>query len=210
MDIYIVSIPSTDDQMLKGLFAGLPDRCVVLLEDIDGAGATCSRDPGPEDSDSGMDTRSRKKGVTLSGLLNALDGVASQEDRVLIMTTNHPEKLDHALTRPGRVDLKVEFQLVDRAIAKEIYRFMIGQPESSIAETSQQEGCDGKIERQADVFAAVVPESEFSPAEIMAYLLRHWKSPATAIKHCDQWADDLLQERRAKKEASKNGRKYHD
>jgi hypothetical protein len=41
--------------MLKGLFAGLPDRCVVLLEDIDTAGATCFRDSGPEDSDSDID-----------------------------------------------------------------------------------------------------------------------------------------------------------
>ncbi|KAH6883603.1 P-loop containing nucleoside triphosphate hydrolase protein [Thelonectria olida] len=200
MDIYVVSIPSTNDQMLKGLFAGLPDRCVVLLEDIDAAGATCSREQrhGHEIT---------KEGVTLSGLLNALDGVASQEDRVLIMTTNHPKKLDPALIRPGRVDLKVEFQLADRGITKEIYRFMFGQPESNIAEVSQQEGCDGKVERQVDAFAAKVPESEFSPAEIMSYLLRHWHSPATAIEHCDQWADDLLQEKKAKKGASKDGRK---
>ncbi|KAH7125035.1 hypothetical protein B0J13DRAFT_455185 [Dactylonectria estremocensis] len=89
------------------------------------------------------------------------------------MTTNHSEKLDHALTRPGRVDLKVEFQLADRGIAREIYRFMFGQPESNIAEAIQQEGCGGNFERQADAFAAKVPESEFSPAEIIAYLLRH-------------------------------------
>lgn len=197
MDIYVVSIPSTDDQMLKGLFAGLPERCVVLLEDIDAAGSACSRDSGPEDSDSDMDTRSRKKGVTLSGLLNALDGVASQEDRVLIMTTNHPKKLDHALTRPGRVDLKVEFQLADRAITKEIYHFMFGQPECNVAEVSHQGNCDRDVERQADAFAAKVPESKFSPAEIMAYLLRHWQSPAVAIENCVQWVDDLLKEKEA-------------
>ncbi len=34
-----------------------------------------------------------KKGISLSGLLNAIDGVASQEGRVLIMTTNKPESL---------------------------------------------------------------------------------------------------------------------
>lgn len=207
MDIYVVSIPSTDDQMLKGLFAGLPSRCVVLLEDIDAAGATQSRDSGPEDSGSDMDTRSRKRGVTLSGLLNALDGVASQEDRVLIMTTNHPKKLDHALIRPGRVDLKVKFQLASRGIAKEIFRFMFGQPEGNNKEATQQKDCDGKVERHADAFAAKVPESQFSPAEIMAYLLRHWESPAAAIEHCGQWVDDLLQEKKAKKGVSKDGHK---
>lgn len=50
-----------------------------------------------------------KKGISLSGLLNAIDGVASHEGRVLIMTTNKPESLDDALIRPGRVDLQVGF-----------------------------------------------------------------------------------------------------
>ncbi|KAJ3453432.1 hypothetical protein MRS44_017679 [Fusarium solani] len=207
MDIYVISIPSTNDQMLKGLFAGLPDRCVVLLEDIDAAGATCSRDPDTEGSDSDTDSRSRRRGVTLSGLLNVLDGVASQEDRVLIMTTNHPKKLDEALTRPGRVDFKVEFQLADRGIAREIYRFMFGQHGRDVAEDGQPEGCDGEVERQAKEFAAMVPESEFSPAEIMSYLLRHRRCPAAAIKNCGQWADNLLREKKAKKVASKDGRK---
>lgn len=46
---------------------------------------------------------------TLSGLLNIVDGVAAHEGRILIMTTNAPEKLDNALLRPGRVDFQVEF-----------------------------------------------------------------------------------------------------
>jgi chaperone BCS1 len=45
--------------------------------------------------------------VTFSGFLNALDGVASGEERVIFMTTNHPERLDPALIRPGRVDLSL-------------------------------------------------------------------------------------------------------
>lgn len=43
--------------------------------------------------------------MTFSGFLNALDGVASGEERIVFMTTNHVEKLDPALIRPGRVDL---------------------------------------------------------------------------------------------------------
>lgn len=43
--------------------------------------------------------------VTFSGFLNALDGVASGEERIIFLTTNHVEKLDPALVRPGRVDL---------------------------------------------------------------------------------------------------------
>ena len=44
--------------------------------------------------------------VTLSGLLNCLDGVTSTEARLLFMTTNYLERLDPALIRPGRVDMK--------------------------------------------------------------------------------------------------------
>lgn len=47
-----------------------------------------------------------KSSVTFSGLLNALDGVASSEERIIFMTTNHYERLDPALIRPGRVDIK--------------------------------------------------------------------------------------------------------
>jgi chaperone BCS1 len=42
-----------------------------------------------------------QRGFTISGLLNALDGIASQEGRILFLTTNKKEKLDPALIRPG-------------------------------------------------------------------------------------------------------------
>ena len=45
--------------------------------------------------------------MSFSGLLNALDGVASQQGRVVFMTTNHLEKLDPALVRPGRCDIHI-------------------------------------------------------------------------------------------------------
>jgi chaperone BCS1 len=43
--------------------------------------------------------------LTISGILNGIDGIAGSEGRILIATTNHPEKLDKALVRPGRFDL---------------------------------------------------------------------------------------------------------
>ena len=54
---------------------------------------------------------SNNEGISLSGLLNAIDGVASHEGRVLIMTTNCPEALDDALIRPGRIDMRIDFTL---------------------------------------------------------------------------------------------------
>lgn len=65
-----------------------------------------------------------KKGISLSGLLNAIDGVASHEGRVLIMTTNKPETLDDALIRPGRVDLQVAFGNATQEQARELFERM--------------------------------------------------------------------------------------
>ncbi|CAE8612404.1 unnamed protein product [Polarella glacialis] len=42
--------------------------------------------------------------LNLAGILNTLDGVVDTPGRMLVMTTNHPEKLDPALIRPGRID----------------------------------------------------------------------------------------------------------
>merc|ERR1719326_1657771 len=50
---------------------------------------------------------SNKDKLNLSGLLNVLDGVVDTPERILIMTTNHPEQLDPALIRPGRIDKKI-------------------------------------------------------------------------------------------------------
>ncbi|OLN86902.1 putative mitochondrial chaperone BCS1-A [Colletotrichum chlorophyti] len=70
------------------------------------------------------ETKDDKKGISLSGLLNAIDGVASQEGRILVMTTNKPESLDEALIRPGRVDLQVGFTNATPQQATELFQRM--------------------------------------------------------------------------------------
>ena len=60
--------------------------------------------------------------VSLSGLLNALDGVGAQEGRILFATTNHYDALDPALCRPGRMDVHVEFKLASQFQAGELFR----------------------------------------------------------------------------------------
>jgi len=51
----------------------------------------------------------QKDPLTLSHLLNIIDGILETPGRILIITTNHPEKLDEALIRPGRIDMTVKF-----------------------------------------------------------------------------------------------------
>jgi chaperone BCS1 len=106
LDLAIINLTASrlDDQSLSGLFAGAPARSILLIEDIDAAFAQRDRD------DAG-------RGITFSGLLNAIDGVASQEGHLLFMTTNHIERLDPALIRPGRVDMRIPFGLLDQTLA---------------------------------------------------------------------------------------------
>ncbi|KAK8110926.1 uncharacterized protein PG998_007383 [Apiospora kogelbergensis] len=141
LDIYVISLlePTLTEEDLGALFSSLPRRCVVLLEDIDSAGlrrpmARARR--GKKDKEAASSdwkvsdlakalkkesSNDDKKGISLSGLLNAIDGVASHEGRVLIMTTNVPESLDEALIRPGRVDLQVGFTNATREQARELF-----------------------------------------------------------------------------------------
>ncbi|KAF2425311.1 putative mitochondrial chaperone BCS1 [Tothia fuscella] len=87
----------TDDK-LNHLLTKVPQRTIVLLEDADAA--FVNRRSSDGEGYSGPN-------VTFSGLLNALDGVASAEERIIFLTTNHIERLDEALVRPGRIDMTV-------------------------------------------------------------------------------------------------------
>ncbi|KAI0305836.1 P-loop containing nucleoside triphosphate hydrolase protein [Multifurca ochricompacta] len=149
LDIYIISLSKNglDDASLNALISSLPEQCVAIMEDIDAAfthgltrdvTGTDFEDPrrdlsqrGHDDRDGGQ-ARGQNPGdspagpkdsrITLSGLLNALDGISAQEGRILFATTNRYHALDPALTRPGRMDLHVEFRLASRHQARELYK----------------------------------------------------------------------------------------
>lgn len=57
--------------------------------------------------------------LDLATLLNVLDGVRETPGRIIILSTNHPERLDDALLRPGRFDVLIHFKKHDRAILKQ-------------------------------------------------------------------------------------------
>ena len=61
------------------------------------------------------------KGISLSGLLNVIDGVASHEGHLIIMTTNAPNSLDDALMRPGRIDFQVGFTNATTVQVEELF-----------------------------------------------------------------------------------------
>ncbi|EMD39392.1 hypothetical protein CERSUDRAFT_82115 [Gelatoporia subvermispora B] len=135
LDVYIVSLSrmGLDDASLNELISSLPEQCIVLMEDIDAAfhrgvkrklekTPTTPGEPEDEDKPREKDEETSTSRVTLSGLLNALDGVGAQEGRVLFATTNCYTALDPALCRPGRMDLHIEFKLASRYQAHELFK----------------------------------------------------------------------------------------
>merc|ERR1719382_1583367 len=50
--------------------------------------------------------------LNLAGLLNVLDGVVDSPGRIVVMTTNHPDRLDPALIRPGRINKRIHLGFV--------------------------------------------------------------------------------------------------
>lgn len=96
MDVYILQLSSIkNDASLAELIDGVPVRAMLILEDIDVARASSSREESEEN-----------RGVTLAGLLNALDGLRTPHGMITVMTSNAAHKLDPALIRPGRVDIR--------------------------------------------------------------------------------------------------------
>ena len=90
----------TDDELMNRMVT-VPTKSIVLMEDIDVALPSKKRTREIETKQQ----RGEKVylgSLTMSGILNAIDGVTTSNGQILIMTTNHKEHLDPALIRPGR------------------------------------------------------------------------------------------------------------
>lgn len=239
LKIYLLSLSgrSIDDDNLLSLFEDLPRRCIVLLEDVDSAGVAQSRseettsssssssDPTSEsdekDETNNTDTKDKNKmaaapiqRVSLSALLNVIDGVAASEGRILVMTTNHIEKLDPALLRPGRVDMTICFGYSDTESIKYLFCSIyggsqLGKTKSAMngVQKQQHHRQDPKLKLESnreDVnklaaeFSSRVPSGEFTAAEIQGYLLKHKHKPHDAIEGAEEWIRGMREERSGK------------
>ncbi|ODV82029.1 mitochondrial chaperone BCS1 [Suhomyces tanzawaensis NRRL Y-17324] len=150
----------TDDR-LNHLMNHIPERSILLLEDIDAA--FNKRDQSDE--------KGFNSGVTFSGLLNALDGVASAEECITFMTTNHPEKLDPALLRPGRVDFKV---MIDNATEFQVRKMFMRFYEN------EDELCDQFIAKFKSLNLKSV-----STAQLQGLFVYNKRDPKQAIEMVD-------------------------
>jgi hypothetical protein len=146
---------------------------LYVIEDIDAMGDTVLRrewqKPTPaalkpkSDEDAWLDRQkeSEQEKLDLSFLLNLLDGTLEASGRILIVTTNFPERLDRALIRPGRIDMILPFKKCTRRILREMASAFYDRP-------------------------IAIPEDpaldyKWSPAEVNQILFRNFTDPETAV-----------------------------
>ncbi|KAG0124894.1 P-loop containing nucleoside triphosphate hydrolase protein [Tuber indicum] len=209
LEVYALSLSagSLTDDTLATLFTMLPSRCIVLLEDVDASNVKRAADPPTSSSSPTSPFRDRSPStpphsatnpnVSFSGLLNAIDGAASREGRILIMTTNHRERLDPALIRPGRVDLQISFKCASRNVIESLFLNLYDVDVGDQEALRMPEGFPSadEILDLAGEFGRVLPEGVFTPAEIQGLLLMHKKDPVAAVGAAGEWA----REKRAEK-----------
>ncbi|KAL2131090.1 hypothetical protein VTI74DRAFT_5564 [Chaetomium olivicolor] len=220
LELYLLHMPSVrDDSVLEKLFTSLPPRCLVLLEDIDAVGIkrrpprryrddeddTDDSDKDDDKSDSDSDLDRGRSSCTLSGLLNVLDGVASQEGRIVLMTSNFAEKLDKALVRPGRVDKMIYLGHISQRSSELMFLRMYA-PDADGPAPADRAVClpEDQLKQLALAFSQKIPNEVFTPAQIQGYLLNYRNSPLDAAGHIEAWVkEELLQIAAAKEKERK-------
>ncbi len=159
LDLCLLSLTNNKltDQNIADLLQKTPTRSLILIEDVDAF----------------FNAREKvesKIEVSFSGLLNAIDGVAAQEGRIVVLTTNHRERLDPALIRPGRIDKQIELANANVDQAKALFlRFYPNElalaenlsehyPANALSPASIQQSLIGSPSAQ-EAIAAIIKKS---------------------------------------------------
>ncbi|KAG9058914.1 hypothetical protein FS842_000112 [Serendipita sp. 407] len=216
LDIYVVSLSAKgmNDTMLMNLMGRIPQRCILLLEDLD---AAFTRSVTRDSTSTGVPTTTKTtsssllttttendgNSLSLSGLLNALDGVAASEGRLLFATTNHIDRLDEALRRPGRMDVWINFKHATKYQAEGIFKCFFPSSDTTPATTESESTDAPKNKRKhyasmpvlsaeelatlAKQFADKIPENELSVASLQGYLLKNKSRPRECVEEVTEW-----------------------
>jgi hypothetical protein len=138
------------------------DKRIIVMEDVDCLSNVISRDIHDVAGTNG--TTNHTEGINLSILLNILDGVLETPGRIVIMTTNAPEKLDAALIRPGRIDISLEF---NKCTADDIMDMVAGL---------------GGVVVDRDYYRDRLVAGAWTPAEVTKVLFENIDNPIVALE----------------------------
>ncbi|XP_028790735.1 AAA-ATPase At2g46620-like [Neltuma alba] len=151
-DVYDIDISKvSDDSDLKMLLLQTTSKSVIVIEALDRFLAL------------------KSKAVSLSGILNFMDGIISccGEERVMVFTMNEKVEIDPAVLRPGRIDVHIHFPLCDFSAFRVLASSYLGVKDHKLFPQVQE------------VFQA---GARMSPAEIGEIMISNRSSPSRALK----------------------------
>lgn len=163
-----------DNHTALQAFRDTPPKAVLLIEDID---CLFEKRTGTQEN----------KSFTFSNLINLLDGVLFRQGLITFITTNHPENMDHALLRQGRIDMIIHMNYPKKTDIKQLFHDMMKKSYKTVEE----------IDTQFDLFYPQIQNKTITMAGIVGFLFRYKK----------EWSDninELLDTDRFIKEVTKN------
>ncbi len=101
--------------------------------------------------------------LDLSSILNIMDGTLETPGRIIIITSNYPEKLDHAFIRPGRIDMIIEFKKANRTVIKDMFKSFYDRDVN-----------DEQLQR--------IDDYKWTPAEVSQILFKYFNDPDMSLK----------------------------
>ncbi|OIW17252.1 hypothetical protein TanjilG_22364 [Lupinus angustifolius] len=188
-DLDLNSVYSNSD--LMNAMRSTTRRSIIVLEDIDcnkEVNARTLKDEENSDCDYTQDAKVEDIKVerfTLSGLLNCVDGLWSShgEERIIIFTTNHVEKIDPALLRPGRMDMHINLSF----LKAKAFRILA----SNYFDIRDKHPLFEQIEE-------LLEKTEFTPAEVAEQLMRN-EDPDIAFEALLKFLSEVDMKREVKK-----------
>jgi chaperone BCS1 len=160
-DIYDVELTSIyDNSELRRILLSTTNRSILVIEDIDCSVEMQNREMKNRECEEEDDQPSNTK-LTLSGLLNFIDGLWSScgDERIIVFTTNHKDKIDPALLRPGRMDVHIHMSYCTPSGFRILASNYLGMHESN-----PHRLC-GEIEE-------LIESTKVTPAEIAGELMK--------------------------------------
>lgn len=179
-DIYDLELTSVKDNTdMRKLLIETKDKCIIVIEDVDYMLALWDRRKKliegqieAEKVKAALVPRAadEESKVTLPGLLNFIDGLWTScgGERIIVLTTNHYERLDPVLKRKGRMDKHVEMSYCSYEAFKILAKNYLNIDDHQLF---------GKIKR-------LLAENDVTPAEVAEALMHNSGNAVDRLEVC--------------------------
>ncbi|XP_037497332.1 AAA-ATPase At3g50940 [Jatropha curcas] len=182
-DIYNLNLSGVNsDSCLENLLLHMSNRSILVVEDIDCSIMLQNRQAG--DHHEHNNTQSSRPQVTLSGLLNAIDGLLSccGDERIIVFTTNYKDRIDPALLRAGRMDMHIYLSYCTFSTFKQLAANYLDIWDHHLFTSIEK----------------LIKEVQVSPADVAGELMKN-RDPKTSLEGLVKFLEDKKSEAKLQK-----------